>query len=164
MSLQAFVSNYVAFNDWANQRILDWLNTLDRSILAQKTPSSFDTIHKTLQHIIDAQVFWFAFITGQDLKTFNWKKKDNDIEKVMSDLATSSAELKTRFSAFSEQELLEVLHLEMRWSKNDLSRYEYILHVVNHSTFHRGQIITMARCLGIEQGIPITDYNMFRTP
>jgi hypothetical protein len=34
------------------------------------------------------------------------------------------------------------------------SRYEFILHVINHSTHHRGQIVTMCRRLGAVDNIP----------
>jgi len=35
------------------------------------------------------------------------------------------------------------------------------MHVINHGTYHRGQIITMARSLGVTHGIPKTDYNLY---
>ena len=51
----------------------------------------------------------------------------------------------------------------MPLAKNDFNRYDYILHIINHSTFHRGQIVTMSRAIGITDGIVNTDYNMFNT-
>lgn len=69
----------------------------------------------------------------------------------------------TRFSVFTEAELITPLQLIMPWAKNNLSRYEYMMHVINHSTYHRGQIITMARAVGMGLGVPNTDYNIFNT-
>ena len=37
----------------------------------------------------------------------------------------------------------------------------YIVHIINHGSFHRGQIVTMARTLGVSEGIVNTDYNIF---
>jgi len=79
----------------------------------------------------------------------------------MEDLLTSSAAMKQTYSAFSEQELLEVLNLEVPWAKNSRSRYDYIVHIINHGSFHRGQIVTMARSIGVTEGIVNTDYNIF---
>ena len=35
--------------------------------------------------------------------------------------------------------------------------YQVLLHVFNHSTYHRGQLVTMLRNLGVEK-IPQTDF------
>ncbi len=71
--------------------------------------------------------------------------------------------METDFGAFEETDLLTELHLDTPWAKNRLPRYEYIVHVVNHSSFHRGQLVTMARQLGIDKDIPNTDYNIYNT-
>ena len=38
--------------------------------------------------------------------------------------------------------------------------YEVMLHVFNHSTYHRGQLVTMLRQLGVEK-IPQTDFIVY---
>ena len=35
--------------------------------------------------------------------------------------------------------------------------YQMLLHLLNHNTYHRGQIVTMLRQLGVEK-IPATDF------
>ncbi|MBL0256882.1 MAG: hypothetical protein IPQ03_04840 [Bacteroidetes bacterium] len=67
------------------------------------------------------------------------------------------------FLTYTNNELTEEIELNMSWSKNKLSRYEYIIHVINHSTYHRGQVVTIARGLGITENIPATDYNFFNS-
>ncbi|HOS47484.1 MAG TPA: DinB family protein [Bacteroidia bacterium] len=161
MSLKNLISNYAAFNEWANTEIVTWLKTLDKELLYKKTASSYPSIDYTLQHILRGQKFWFLFITGQDTSNFNWSVYEGEVERIMEDLLTSSAAMKQTYSAFSEQELLEVLNLEVPWAKNSRSRYDYIVHIINHGSFHRGQIVTMARSIGVTEGIVNTDYNIF---
>lgn len=161
MSLSKLISNYAAYNEWANQRIVDWLKPLDKNLLHHKTPSSFNSLDYTLQHILRAQNFWLLFISEKDFSNFSWAVRENEVETILSELLVSSYQMKITFSNFSEAELNHVLHLKSKWAKNDLPRYEYINHVINHTTYHRGQIITMARCLGITENVPNTDYNMF---
>ena len=164
MSLKKFIGNYAAFNEWANHRIVGWLQTLDQDLLYAQTPSSYPSIDYTLQHILRTQRFWIRFIGGKDLSDFDWSVREGEVANILNELITGSSQMKEEFSAFSESALLEVLHFDRPWAKNDLSRYEYIVHIINHGTFHRGQIVTMARCLGITDGIVNTDYNMFNTP
>ncbi|MBL0316954.1 MAG: hypothetical protein IPP69_14785 [Flavobacteriales bacterium] len=161
MGLVTLISNYAEFNAWANNKVTHRLSQLDSQLLYQKTFSSFPSIDLTLQHMLRTQKFWHLFIQRQDISAFDWSVFENKAEQIMSELNTQSEAMKMTFSAYDENDLTEKLQLNMPWAKNECSRYEYILHVVNHSTFHRGQIITMLRSLGIEKNIPATDYNMF---
>jgi len=43
------------------------------------------------------------------------------------------------------------------WVEDEIPVYEVLLHAFNHSTYHRGQVITMGRQLGFEDGI-MTDF------
>ncbi len=164
MSLNKFIANYSAFNDWANNEIVRWLKGIDRVLLYQKTPSSFASMDYTLQHILRTQTYWLAFITNQDTSQLNWNVRENDVENILEELLIVSEKMKVSFSSFSEEDLETILHLDTEWAKNDLSRYEYIVHIINHGSFHRGQIITMARCIGIKEGIVNTDYNIYLSP
>lgn len=164
MSLSKLVPNYTSFNAWANLNMVTWLQSIDRELLYTPAVSSFTSIDYTLQHILRTQRFWYTFITEQDTSTLNWAVREKEVEHIMQELLALSDEMKNTFANYSENELLQILHLDTPWANNSLSRYEYIVHVVNHSTFHRGQIVTMARSLGITSGVPNTDYNIFNTP
>jgi len=159
--LVKLISNYAAYNAWANERIVTWMRMLDQELLYQNTPSSYSSIDYTMQHILRTQRYWLLFISEEDTSIVNWSVREGEVENIMSELITVSEEMKRRFSLFTEEDLLKVLHLRSAWAENDLPRYEYIQHIINHSTFHRGQIITMARCIGITEGVVNTDYNFF---
>ncbi len=163
MSLSKLISNYARFNEWANNEIIGWLKTLDKNILTAKTPSSYNSIDFTLQHILRAEKFWLLFISEEDYSGLNWKVRESEIDQVMEELLATSAKIKIKFSSFTEDELLKKLNLNMPWAKNNLSRYEYIIHIINHGSYHRGQIITMARTLGVTENIPGTDFNIFNS-
>lgn len=163
MGLQKLISNYSAFNEWANNELVVWLKQQDQVLLYAKTPSSYNTIDYTLQHILRAQKFWLAFITEQDVSNFNWAVRESEVENILNEINAVSKQMKLRFALFTNEELETTLHFEMPWAKNNLSRYEYIIHVINHSSYHRGQVITMARCVGIDKGVVNTDYNIFNS-
>lgn len=163
MSLTKLITNYAAFNEWANHKVVVWLDQLDQELLYKETPSSYSSIDYTLQHILRTQRFWLLFIGEQDTTGFNWAVRERDGENVLRELKDVSTQMKTEFAAFAEIDLLKILHFNMPWAKNDLNRYEYIVHVINHGTFHRGQIVTIARAIGITDGVVNTDYNMFNT-
>ena len=82
---------------------------------------------------------------------------------MLKELIEVSEAMEDTFGKLSDEELSQIMHLDTPWAKNDLPRYEYIIHIVNHGSFHRGQIITIARTLGITEGVVNTDYNIFNT-
>jgi uncharacterized damage-inducible protein DinB len=161
MALQNLISHHAEFNLWANSLIVEWLKTINQDLITQSIPSSFPNIDSTLQHIGRTQKFWLAFISQQDLSRFVWSIDNSSLDAVYNEVIELSESMNQVFSNFSGDELEEYLELNMPWAQNKRPRYEYILHVVNHSTFHRGQIVAMARILGVESGIPATDYNIF---
>lgn len=160
MILKNLILNYTSYNLWANEAIIHYLKNIEKELLNKTVPSSFSSINFTIQHLLRAQKFWLAFIKQEDTSGFKWAVRNEDIEVYFEELLENSAELKRICNLFTEAELLEILSLQQNWEKNKLPRYEYILHVVNHSTFHRGQLVTILRMLGVKDGIPATDYNI----
>jgi uncharacterized damage-inducible protein DinB len=157
MHLQNLTIRLLRYNLWANELLTSWLMTLDRNILYEKTGSSFGTIDRTLQHILSAQVYWHAIIVKGKINEFNESVKENAADEIMADLVISSQQLVDDLSILTEQQLIESIQV----SDSTQSRYEYILHVVNHSSYHRGQVVTLCRTLGITAEIPVTDYDAY---
>jgi uncharacterized damage-inducible protein DinB len=155
MHIQHLVTRLLQYNLWANERLNAWLLTLDRNILYQKTGSSFGTIDRTLQHILDAQIYWHAIIFQGQINAFSQPLRENAADKIINELGVSSQQLVNSLTLLNEQQLLDYI----KASDSTQRRYEYILHVVNHSSYHRGQIVTLCRALGVQGEIPVTDYD-----
>lgn len=159
MNLVKVISGYILYNHWANVMMTQWLKNQDKHILYTETPSSFSSIDLTMQHMNHAQLFWLAVINEEDVHA----AKQNEIirsgvaDAVMQDLLAGSQQMINKFTAFSESELLKQLSTESMIQ----CRYEYIMHAINHNTHHRGQIITMIRCLGIVNNLPALDYDVY---
>ncbi len=163
MSLQKLIHNYATFNSWANIKLADWLHTIDEVLLYEQLPSSFNGIDNTIQHILRVQKFWAVFISQKDVSNFDWSVRENQVKKNLNELKNQSVDMENLFLTYTNDKLTEEMELNMPWAKNKLSRYEYIMHVINHSTYHRGQVVTIARVLGIKENIPATDYNFFKS-
>ena len=157
MHFQNFTSRFLRFNHWANQRQTSWLLSLDRSLLYQQTNSSFGTIDRTLQHLLAAQRYWYEIIVNEHIPSFDQPEKKNAVDEVIHELLLSSQQLIEGTSSFDEEQLMK----RIKASDSTQSRYDYILHTVNHSSYHRGQIVTMSRALGSTSAIPVTDYDAY---
>ena len=159
MSLKKLISSYTRYNHWANEKITQWLKTLETNILYKETPSSFPSIDLTLQHMNHAQNFWRPIITETYVTRPDETIRANAADSVIKDLLAGSQEMLNKFSAYSEEELRkQIKHPDIDMLRD---RYEYILHGIKHNSYHRGQIITMSRCLGVVNDIPALDYEVF---
>lgn len=157
MYLQPLTTRFLRYNRWANERLTSWLLTLDRTILYTQTGSSFGTIDRTLQHILAAETFWYSILVKGQIPEFDQAEREQAIDSVAADLVLRSQELLHALSNLTDQQLLE----RIKASDSSQSRYEYILHVVNHSSYHRGQVVTLCRALGVTGEIPVTDYDAY---
>lgn len=157
MPLHNMMSRLLEYNLWVNERMTSWLHSLDKVTLYQATGSSFGTIDRTLQHILAGQLYWYEIIVNSRITDFELPLRENSVEKVMEDLVATSKKFIDNVSQFSEEELVARISA----SDSTQCRYEYILHLVNHGTYHRGQVVTMARALGVKGEVPVTDYDAY---
>lgn len=149
-------------NLWANERYVNWLKSEPKDILSKTVPSSFPSIQETLIHIWDVERYWLAIIRQNSLpESFRLNGFDGTLDDVFAGLIQKSKDFKTYVYSLDEDALLEVRKLDTPWVKGTQPQYDFILHCMTHSTYHRGQIVTIARNLGVEEGIPMGDYNAF---
>jgi uncharacterized damage-inducible protein DinB len=153
--VKKLISSYVHYNHWANVTLTRWLKTFDNELLHKETRSSFHSIDLTLQHMKNAQNFWLSIIT--EVSRPDETIKINVIDQVIQELLTGSQRMIDTFTNYTEEELQQLVQSD----NMKRSRYEFILHVINHNSYHRGQIVTMARGFGITNNIPETEYEAF---
>jgi uncharacterized damage-inducible protein DinB len=139
------------YNTWANERIFEVVSQLTSEQYVQDLKSSHRGIHGTLVHIIGAQKIWLSRWLGNPDKTL-----------IKADTISSLAELKTIWEevneatmkfldTLSDEKLQETLAVQTITSGAFVNTYQEMLtHLVNHSSYHRGQIITMLRQLGVK--------------
>ncbi|WP_125718139.1 DinB family protein [Flavobacterium ustbae] len=159
MSLKRIMSNYADYNLWVNQQFVNWLSTKSDELLYTEMPSSFSTIMKTLDHIWSTEEYWFSIISESSLSE---KKAESELskEEIFAGLLHSSTKLKHLINSLSEEDLVKEVEIINPWFECELPISEYLIQVINHGTYHRGQIVTMGRNIGITDATN-TDYNFY---
>jgi len=140
------------YNLWANKRVVYWLLDNEFSKLDESCASSFPTIGLTIKHILDIQIFYLSIL--QQMPTIN----HGDLSSVSAaqELVEQSKEFNEYVSSLEMEELQET---RTAFSVT-LNQSSIIQHCMNHSTFHRGQIITMGHQLELSNA-PSTDLVFF---
>ncbi|HMQ78164.1 MAG TPA: DinB family protein [Ignavibacteria bacterium] len=152
------IIKYASYNLWANLMILNKLNTLPEDILNKELKSSFRSISRTILHIYDAETIWLRRLEGHSLN--NWPSEDfsGTTNEALQMLENASKNIRDYVKNISAESLYnECTFTSFAGVKFAIKVHDVIQHCMNHSTFHRGQIVTMLRELDITE-LPSTDY------
>lgn len=146
-----------AFNRWASARVEAALRALSPEQYVQEPAPGWTSIRATLVHIAGATDIWSRRLQGQAVTA-------RPTEAELPTLDDAVALLAKGHEAFDR--LLPTLtleQLESTWSYRDLKGtlnrlplFAVYRHVVNHETYHRGQIASKLGRLGFEP--PVTDF------
>lgn len=146
MTLEDVHSLY-AYNYWANHRILGACEPLGPAKFTQNLHSSFPSVRDTLRHIMLAEWLWLERWLGRspgfppdefpDLAAIRlrWQKIEADLSAFIG-----------RLSAVYLERVVEYKNTKGHAFANPM--WQMLQHLVNHGTYHRGQITTMLRQLG----------------
>ncbi|GAB4034579.1 DinB family protein [Spirosoma gilvum] len=162
VTVASLVHDYAAYNAWANKRLVDWLQTKPADLMEQEVPSSFPTLRETLVHIWDTQRFWLAVVQQVPMPTsFRLEGFHGTLDDVFIGLVTQSNQFAEYVRRLTEAELEQEVYFTTPWVDGVQTRLSFIQHCLNHSTYHRGQVVTIGRMVGLTDA-PMTDYSFFR--
>jgi uncharacterized damage-inducible protein DinB len=149
-----------AFNRWANARMLDAAAQLGEEQFTRDLGSSFGSLRDTLLHILSAEWIWLERWHGSSPNRLpeGWDSADLNVLRV---LWRGVEERQSRFlEALDDSRLDEVLAYRTFAGDPYTSPLGQLLrHVVNHSSYHRGQAATLLRQLGVTP--PATDLVLY---
>jgi len=145
------------YNTWANGKTLDSLEPLSAEAFVAPMGGSFASIRDTMVHILGAEWIWWQRCIGErpkgllDVASFpdvptlreRWREIDDGYQSVI-----KSADL-------DEQ----ITYVNRHGNQYTYSIGKILLHNANHSTYHRGQVVTLLRQIGATPAV--TDYLVF---
>lgn len=139
----------LAFNQWANQRILEAVSGLTPEQFAKDLQSSFPSVRDTLVHVAGVEWVWLERAQGRSPDRI----PDSQAIKDFGALRTFWEDVWNKSQEFSQrltQEYLDefVAYKTFSFGPGHDPRWQMLQHMVNHGTYHRGQVSTMLRQLG----------------
>lgn len=158
MTLDALLQDYANYNRWANTAMVNWLRTKPADALTREVPSSFPTLRETLLHIWGAEKIWLERLQQVPTGPFLSQVFTGSDAELLDGLLHCSAD----FAACLQNQPPDFFQTTcpfrlLNGTEDARPRHQMILHCMQHSTYHRGQIVTMARNLGFTDP-PQTDY------
>lgn len=159
--ITSLIGDYVLANQWALETIVAWLKTKPADLIEKEIASSFPGIRGTLVHIWDTERFWLSVIKREAApESFRMTGFHGTLEEVFEGAQKTSKELADYVTNLSDEELTEIVSLDTPWVQGSKTRYEFIQHVINHSSYHRGQLVTLGHHVGFHDA-PMTDFSFY---
>ncbi len=144
------LDSYVNYNVWANETLLNLINENYTSMLDAEVNSSFKSLRKTIYHIWDAEYIWKRRIEGENIAEFPSKNFSENTDLNL--FIQNSKMFKELVSGMNETQLEnKIKYNSIKGDPFENTVSEIVHHCMNHSTFHRGQIISILRILGAEE-------------
>lgn len=147
------VRTLVDFNYWARDRMLAAVEALSPEQYTKDMGNSFKSLRDTLVHMYSAEWVWLTrwqgtsptapipfdrFANLAELAAA-WRELESQIRSLVDGLDAAGLEREHDYRLMNGQPGRSVF-------------WHMLQHVVNHGTYHRGQVVTMLRQLGLPPG------------
>ncbi len=159
--MKKLFEQYAAYNLWANQRMMDVVNNLTDDQLKKEIISSFNSIYETVLHLWSAENVWWQRVKLMEQQTWQASVFKGSVLELTYNLIVQSKQWKDWVDLATEAALEhEFIYKNSKKDQYKQPVSEMLHHLFNHQSYHRGQLITMFRQVGISQ-LPNTDLISF---
>jgi uncharacterized damage-inducible protein DinB len=150
------IRGLLAFNTWANHKILGACHELTAEEFTRDLGNSFRSIRDTLVHIMGAEWLWLQRWLGDSPRAL-LPFEDYPTLKAVEDrwIALQRAQMAFLASVTDERLEQKLSYINLKGEPYEYRVGTMIRHVVNHGSYHRGQVVTLLRQLG--RPAPSTD-------
>jgi uncharacterized damage-inducible protein DinB len=150
-----FVSLY-AYNRWADRRVLDACRKLAPEQYAAEPVPGWSSVRSSLVHIAVVTDGWLRGVAGESVQTFPTEAELPTLDDIERLLDRAYQTFETVLPALTPERLTTPQTFRGRSRTAVVPPWVVLRHVVNHSTYHRGQVASKLKRFGVEQ--PMTDF------
>ena len=139
----------VDYHYWARDRMLDAVAALSQAAYIEPRGSSFGSIRDTLVHTYGAERIWLARWHGHSPSAGPDIGQLPDLAALRAAWASLESDVRAYAQGLEGERVNErVRYRNMKGVEAESSRWTMLQHVVNHASYHRGQVTTMVRQAG----------------
>jgi uncharacterized damage-inducible protein DinB len=137
------------YHYWARDRVLDAAERLTPEQLTRDLGNSFPSVRDTLVHLFFADWIWCARWEGESPRTMLDPTTFPDVATIRATWNEHEQKVRGILTTLGENGVNRVFEYRMMSGQPGASPFWQMLqHVVNHGSYHRGQVTTMLRQLG----------------
>jgi uncharacterized damage-inducible protein DinB len=145
-----------SYNRWADRRVLDACRKLSPDQYAAEPVPGWSSVRASVVHIASATHNWIRRVAGEVVSTARNEADLPTVEEAERHLDQAYQILDGLWPALTPEHLAAPRAFQLRGRSWVLPPWVVLRHVVNHATYHRGQVASKLKRLGVEQ--PATDF------
>ena len=139
----------VDYHYWARDRVLAAIEPLSAEQFVRDLGSSFPSIRDTLAHLHGAEWVWLQRCAGMSPTAHLPLDRFADVSAVRAAWADTESGLRALVQDLDDDGTERAIPYQLFNGMAGTTRvWHLVQHLVNHATFHRGQLATMLRQLG----------------
>ncbi len=139
----------VDYNYWARDRLLAAVEALSPDAFTRDMGSSFGSVRDTLAHVYGAEWIWLARWRGEAPTALPTPGQFPDVATLRRTWTALEGEVRAFVAGLDQAGRTRLCDYRLLSGQACTSPFgQMIQHVVNHGTYHRGQVVTMLRQMG----------------
>jgi len=137
------------YHYWARDRVLDAAAALSPEQFTRDMGSSFRSVRDTLAHTYAAEWAWYSRWQGTSPTALLAPDMFPDVASLRATWAELESKMRAYLDELGDAAIDRVFEYKLLNGSAGASPFSHMLqHVVNHASYHRGQVTTMLRQLG----------------
>lgn len=145
-----YLQQIANYNYWANSKIIEWLQLINDQQWHQLIASSFSSISETAIHVVSAEKYWvdhWMHTPDPKFLSMEFKGTKNDLIEIWK---RSSADFSSCVESYPVADYSRPVSFKYPKSSRtgQMAFWQTVVHAINHSTYHRGQLVTLLRQAG----------------
>jgi uncharacterized damage-inducible protein DinB len=144
-----------AYNHWADRRILDACRKLTAEQYGSEPLPGWSSVRSSIVHIAVATEGWLRGVAGENVETVPTEAELATVDDAERLLDHADQIIEGLLPTFTSEYLSTPRTFSGRGRTAVLPPWAVLRHIVNHSTYHRGQVAAKLKRLGVDP--PVTD-------
>lgn len=144
----AVCQSHLEFMKWADEQLYTAVSQASAEQISQDRGSSFNSLFDTLNHVYLAELVWISRIEDNPSTTI----ADLVSPANMKELGEAWPALHQRWTDWGKalDSWTKPMAIRGRFGEFELPYWKVVMHLVNHGSYHRGQLATMLRQAGLK--------------
>jgi uncharacterized damage-inducible protein DinB len=137
------------FDEWATARTLESVSSATEEEYLRDLHSSHGGIHGTIVHIYSSNMIWLQRWEGNSPLAHVGTKDVPNLEAVGNHLREYWKRVGSFLKSLDDSSVNnQVSYNDLMGNQQSQPLFQQMQHLVNHSSYHRGQVVTMLRQIG----------------
>ena len=144
------------YHYWARDRLLAALEPLTPEQYNRDLANSFRSIRETITHVYAAEWAWYERWKGQSPTALLPADRFPDLAALRAAWTDQERNLRGYIDRLGDGGVTRIIEYKLLSGQAGASpMWQMVQHLVNHASYHRGQITTMLRQIGAEPAKPM---------